>query len=90
MRTILTDLISLPDEPIISDADELVLRKIVGITRTSEFEDFNLNDERLDSLTESLHQQEEFAKEIPGIVKGLDNAKSIIIVTEDEEDEDFI
>lgn len=84
--SIIQKIYELPDEPIISQENEEILEKIISITRTSQFAEMNLSEEKLDELVQCLVEQENFSANIPNICNGLSNASSILIVEEDEED----
>ncbi len=87
--TIIQDLISMQDEPIISDENEELLQTITSISRTSEFELMGLEEEKLDELLSSLQEQENFAVEIADLSEGLERVPSIALI-DDEEEEDYI
>jgi len=87
MTNILSALANLADEPIVSTENEKHLQDIINITRTSEFTSLALTEEKLDELTECLMGQEIFAKEIPGITKGLELVSSIVLPDEEDEEE---
>lgn len=86
---LIADLASLPDEPILSNENDRILKRITSITRTSQFELLNLDDEKLDELTLCLKEQEDFTNEITSITRGLERAPSIIL-WEANEEEDYI
>lgn len=83
---IIEEIYKLPDEPIITQENEEILEKITSITRTSQFAEMNLSEEKLDELVQSLVEQENFSQNIPHICSGLSNASSILIVEEGDED----
>lgn len=86
---VIEKLIDLPDEPIISDENEDILQKITSITRTAQFKELNLTEEKLDELVECVEEQEGFAGVVESIISSLERAPSIRI--EEEIDEiDFI
>jgi len=86
-ENLIQDLVNLPDEPIVSDENESILKNITAIKKTSEFEPMDLNDERLDELIECLKEQEDFAHNIEEISKELGRVPSIIMHDDDEEDD---
>jgi len=90
MTNIIADLAMLADEPIVSDENERTLKEITAITKTAEFEPMELDDEKLDELIDCLREQEEFAKEIPTITQGLQRVPSIVLPSDDEDEEEYI
>ena len=80
------ELMEAEDEPIITDEDEKIFKKITSIGKVRDFTEMNLSDEKLDSLIESLEKQEEFTSEIKTILKNLEKVSSIIMENDDEEE----
>ena len=87
--SIIDDLISMADEPIITEENDEIMERLIIIERTSEFEPMGLTEEKLDELVESLGNQENFASEITSLSQGLERVQSIVLEVDNDE-EDYI
>jgi len=80
-------LYELSDEPIIPEENSIIIKNILNITKTYEFAEMNLSEEKLDELVENIKQEENFTSVLSNIISGLESVKSIQIAEDNDEEE---
>jgi len=89
MEEFIKDILVLEHEPLIPDENEKLLKQITSLERTSQFDELNITEEKLDELIENLGNQEDYTEEIGTIVDDLDEIPGVSMANSDI-DVDFI